>query len=186
MTRPTIDDVIREPWKYSPTQYQAILGVHQPHIAEISPMQYASLSKRGRAQYDAKRTQEWDASFACKEAWRTAVIAAHDAGRFDPAGSEVSEHARTAVWAEGKRREEVVKACHMEDARQRNRITSADQISVGDRVYSLMCRKYGTIVKKSAKSVRLQLDNPPAWMTGTVKENIGALQWLAHDDLQTA
>jgi hypothetical protein len=52
------------PWCMTASQYQAAMGIKQPHIAEISPMQYAGLSRRGKAQYDAKRSAEWDASFA--------------------------------------------------------------------------------------------------------------------------
>jgi preprotein translocase subunit YajC len=184
--RITREQAAHEPWKYTAYQYQAAMGVHEPHIAEISPMQYAGLSKRGKAQYDAKRSAEWDASAACKQEWRALVMAAHDADAFNQHDPSTSDEARQAIAHEAQRRREAAAQFRFQEASHRNRITSADQVNVGDRVFSIMCGKYGRIVKKSKQSVRIELENAPAWMTAPVKERIGAIEWLSHNDLQAS
>ena len=84
-------------WTMTAAQYQAKMGVHQPWIGEISTVQYAGLSKRGKAQYEAKRAGEWDASAACKQEWRDKVIAAHDADEFNQHDPSVSDEARSVI-----------------------------------------------------------------------------------------
>jgi hypothetical protein len=184
--RITREHVTLAPWKYTAYQYQAAMGVHEPHIAEISPMQYWHLSKRGKAQYDAKRSAEWDASAACKQEWRAAVIAAHDADEFNQHDPSTSDEARQAIAHEAQRRREAAAQFCFQEASHRNKITSADQVNVGDRVFTIMGNYYGRIVKKSKQSVRIQVENAPAWMSEPIKANIGAIQWLSHNDLQAS
>jgi hypothetical protein len=171
-------------WTLSASQYQAIKGVPAPHIAEISPMQYGNLSGRGKAQYDAKRAAEWDASIACKQEWRDAVIAAHDAEEFNQHDPEVSSDARHVILHETRRRAGEVAQYKLREATKANLITSPDQIKAGDRVFSVMSNHYVIIEKVNAKSLRTRFEHPPAWAIGkTFKENYGAIQFLAPRDL---
>lgn len=180
MARITAEQVTREPWKYTVGQYQAALGVYQPHIAEISPMQYAHLSKRGKRQYDTKRTQEWDASANAKRAWRAAVIAAHDADAFNQHDPSTSDEAREAIRYEERRRREAVTAFRLEEALHRNKIASVDELSVGDRVFSIMAGQYGTVTKKHKVSVNVHF--PDHAFRQDWKCNVGELQRLSYND----
>lgn len=151
-------------WKTTPSMYLAAHGIHEPWIAEISPAQYAGLSKRGKAAYDEKREAEWEASARGKRAWLEEVIEAVRSGEYDAATA--SDAARDAV-AHVRRVEEKERA---ERARQEryaaNRAVTLDALSVGARVFDVMGGHYAVIVKKNRSTVRLRAEAVEGHMAG--------------------
>lgn len=146
-------DVRAMPWKFGAAAYQAALGVHQPWIAEISPMQYAHMGKSQKAAYDKKRSAEWDASAAVKQEWRAAVAAAYQSGEFDPKDADVHPEA-VAVAREADRAKADAEAKVVRAVKNReNAITDAKQVKVGDRVWLVIQRAYAEVLKVSTKSV---------------------------------
>jgi hypothetical protein len=184
MPRITHEEVTAEPWKYTASQYQAVLGVHQPYIAEISPMQYAHLSNRGKAQYDAKRSREWDASAVCKRQWATAIVAAFDAGTFTLDDPQLSRDAKDAViWASIERKK-AERAARLEEAERANIIRDFSMLKPGDRVWSLIGGHYLTVTKVNTKSVRARYDYPEGhFLHGMDTKLTGALYRVAPRDL---
>lgn len=185
MARLTQEQVQAEPWKYSASAYQAVMGVHQPYIAEISPMQYAHLSKRGKAQYDAKREHDWDASAACKAEWRRLVIEAHDASRFHYKDADVEPEAKHAVIGERIDRDKKAKRAAIDAALADNKITDVSQLKVGDRIFDMAGGWHGTVTKVNKVSVSYKPDcQPGSWAEGRIfKANIGSLQWKPYAEV---
>ncbi len=167
-----------KPWQMSASEYQIMLGVHEPWIAEISPWQYASMSKRQQKAYEKKRLAEWTASAEAKKLWRDKVIAAFDAGEINLDMLGLHPDAREAIRLELVFRAAEVEERSKQNALDVNRIASIDEVEVGDQVWSIMYRHYGTITRKFRVCVRMLLDNG-----FPCTEPIRALQWQSYDDV---
>lgn len=168
-------------WTIGRDAYQARLGVTRPHIAEISPVQYALMSKRARKVYDAKRHAEWDASAECANQYARECVEAFIA---DPAildRSELHREARTAIIQAQLRSNEADAAARFEALRVDNAIESGADVAKGDRFFWLLGGRYLTATKSLRASV-----------VGTdeggreFKCQARACQWLKYDDLKAA
>lgn len=168
-------------WELSASMYQARAGVHAPHIGEISPTQYNRLSGRSRRAYDAKRSQEWQASADCKGQWRRLVVEAHERGEFHYSDSGVHREAKSAVLGAQIERNKQVAAERFVQARKDNQITGPDDVEIGQRVHSLMVG-YGVVIKKNRKSCRLQCNF--AWGESEVKCSYRELEYLHYNELK--
>ena len=71
-----------------------------------------------------------------------------------------------------------------QQATNANKIQSIDDLNVGDRVFTIMGQKYGTVEKKFKATVRLKYDQPLYGNVTSSTENLGALQRLSYDDLE--
>lgn len=147
-------------WKLSASQYCTQQGVKEPWIAEISPMQLGLMSKRQRAEYDAKRSAEWAASGACKEEWRQKVVEASVSGVFDWRNPPTDLHpeARSAAIAahiavQKANREEAWRA--FMDAQ---RIRTPSDVAPGERIWDIAFSGYVRVLKPFAKGLRVQLE----------------------------
>jgi hypothetical protein len=141
-------------WQKSATLYQAAKGVHEPWICEIAPSQYAGLSKRGKKDYDKKRSREWTASAQCKADYAAEVVAAFDRGEFALNTPDTHPDAETAV--RGALRERAAKAA--EQALNAARAASERggfEAAVGDTVYDLMYGRYVHVIKLFKASLRV-------------------------------
>lgn len=172
----------RPVWEISASMYQARMGVHQPWICEISPYQYGSMSKRGKAQYDAKRSQEWAASGAVKQGWHRKVIVAYEAGEVTLDTPGLHSEAKSAIIHEQIRRREVETERRYKEALKQNRITGPGEIKKGDTVFDVICGKYGEVVKVNKKTARVWIDF--AWGGRDVKVDIRLLQWKHPNDIR--
>lgn len=174
-------------WTMSTSQYQSMRGVKQPWICEISPMQYAHMSKRQQAQYDEKRSREWQASADCKQEYHEAISAAYTAGAFDLNDSDVHEDAKKAVfWLEQEQQKKSAEE-RMAQATEENQIRSFDEISIGDEVYDIMCGGYVRVVKKSRLSCRAEYVGDAPYLKGkTILCKLGAIQRKSYNDMQAA
>jgi preprotein translocase subunit YajC len=161
--------------------YQAVLGVHAPWIAEISPMQYAAMSKAAKAAYDKKRAGEWVASAAVKDQWRAAVLQAYAAGKFRREDPDVHPDADMVVFAAQRQAAQDAAAQQAQARGRENAITRADQVKVGDRVWVLMSGTYETVTRVSQKSVSVTGRFGP--MRITMSERVPQLGWLSPHDL---
>jgi hypothetical protein len=172
-----------KPWTMSASAYLAAIGVHEPWIAEISPWQYSTMSKAGKARYDKQRREEWVASGEAKGQWLSLCMAAYDAGTITLDSPDLHEEAKDRIKGQLlKRRKEQAEAQHQERLRQ-NRITSLDDVNVGDRVFDIMVRGYGRITRKYKTSVHLELERPIYEGRTTIKSGLGQFQWLAYNDV---
>jgi hypothetical protein len=165
-------------WKLSRDGWQARQGVHRPFIAEISPMQYAHLSKRGKSEYSAKRAREWDASDACGRAYAAACVEAVDANPAVLLDPELHPDARAAIRTERLRRSEAEALARFEALHSKNAIEPG-KVQVGDRVWWLLGSRYLKVTKVSKASVR-GLDEKGE----DHKAAIRACLWLRYDDLK--
>jgi hypothetical protein len=169
--------VIEEPWTMDDQLYQIRMGVEQPHIMEISPYQYARMSGAAKRRYGAQRSQEWDASSACKVQWHERVMAAFDAGTFTLETEGVHRSAVDAIKAELRRRER----CGLEERRKAfhavNRGLTMEQLHVGDRVFSIMAGRYCMVTKLYRKSLHVKDDSGREF-----SEWPRALQWQSWSD----
>lgn len=134
-------------WTMGPDRYQYLRGVHRPWVAEISPMQLGCMSRRQQERYRAKRAREWDASDACREEWRGAVVAAYKSGAVSLTTPNLHADARKALLQEMARDRELDKEMRFAAARRANDIDAASEVAVGDRIYSLMGSRYVRVVK---------------------------------------
>lgn len=174
--------VVRPVWEISPSQYQAAIGVHQPWIAEISPMQYAGLSKRGKAAYDAKRAREWDASAAAKDHWRDLILEAHDAGLFNRNDAGVSREADNAVFFTGQARAEAARAASFDDIRRENEIHTPAAAPVGSVVWNIIYNGYARVVKHRQSRLVVQMLRDGS----EVSKPAGAFTVLHYNELKKA
>lgn len=170
----------RPVWQMSRDGYQACMGVHRPYIAEISPMQYAGLSKRGRAEYDAKRSQEWAASAECAAEYARACFEACEADPSIYQDPAIHPEAKSAIFHERERREKAAAKARFDVLSAENRVEPAD-VQVGDRVYWLLGGRYLTVTKKSKASLRGVCERGEEY-----KAAIRACQWLHYNELQEA
>ena len=157
----TESDARAEPWKYSASHYQAAIGVKQPWIAEVSPMQMGLMSKRQKAEYQKKRSEEWDASAKAKQEWADKIWQAYKSGKItekDLTGGSsglFEMSARDVVTSRKIAEDQVKKQQIIKQAQEKNKIQSVQDVEVGDRVYDMIYRSYGTVVKKNQKSLRV-------------------------------
>jgi hypothetical protein len=140
-------------------------------------MQYARLSKRARRAYDKKRHAEWEASAEGRDEWAAEVIAAFNRGEFTLEDPQLHPEAAKEIRHAQYRAEEAEKEKAAEEARKSNQITGPEDVSVGDRVYSVFAG-YGTIVRVSKLSVRVDFGSRE------MRQRYGALQRLSPDDLK--
>ena len=173
--------IFDRPWTVGASAYQAALNVHEPWVAEISPMQYASMSKSAKAQYDKKRAGEWAASAVAKDKWRQAVLKAHAEGRFQRKGADVHPDADMVVFQAQQAAEKSVAAAQAKERGRENAITRADQVKVGDVVWVVLSGSYQTVTKVSQKSVMVTGRFGP--MKVTMSEKSPQLQWKSYNDL---
>lgn len=168
-------------WQTGRDHFQSRAGVHRPWIAEISPMQYAGLSKRGKVEYDAKRSREWQASADCAAEYAAACFAAWETDASIYTDPRIHPDAKTAIFHERLRREKAAADARFKALQDGNAIRSADEIQIGDRVYWLLGGRYITVTKKSKASIRAVDD------TGEEhKAAIRACQWLHYNELRKA
>lgn len=167
-------------WQQGRGFYQARAGVHRPWICEIAPSQYASLSKRQRAEYDAKRSREWAASAECAEEYAQACLAAYDADPEILRDPEIHPDASDAIFWARRRREEAATKARFDVLSAENRVEPAD-VQVGDRVFWLLGGRYLTVTKKSKASLRGVCERGEEH-----KAAIRACQWLHYNELQEA
>lgn len=167
-------------WRMSRDGWQAKQGVHRPWICEISPMQYAHLSKRGKAEYDAKRAREWQASADCAQAYSDACFAAYQADLRVLNDPEIHPDAKSAIFYAVKRQEEQAQRARFDALQRENTIASTAEVEIGDRVYWLLGSRYVTITKKSKVSLRGTDER------GEYKVAVRACQWLHYGELQEA
>ena len=171
---------LSKPWTTDAARYQSALGVKQPWIAEISPVQMGRMSARAKKAYDAKRAAEWEASGVAKERWRKEVIRAFELSLFRLSDDEVTNEAREAVRFEQRRAEDLAQKRALVVARTANQVLP-DEVAKGHRVWDLMRRQYGVVTKVFTKSARVEfLDGKDRTIP------IGQLQWLSYDDLKGA
>lgn len=171
-------------WEMDAQRYQYLMGVHQPWIAEISPAQYAGISKRARREYDKKRSAEWQASYDIKQEWYEKVTQAYVLGKFKLEDPGVSDAVKTAVWRYETDLKEEREKVAQEQARKENQIISVDELVIGDRVHSIMYREYGVVIKKFKKSVRIRWEKP--LYTDGIQEttnDVGQLWWWSYNDM---
>lgn len=156
--RITAQEVDKEPWKFSASQYQVAKGVHQPHIAEISPMQFAHLSKRGKVQYEAKRRQEFQASADIKSEWRDKVEKAYGDGKINKDTPGLSKEARSVlIHSDIRRKKEGVKAAE-KAADEAATIRSTSEIQKGEELDHPIYKRV-RVVRVSPKSIRVAVLN---------------------------
>lgn len=141
-------------WTISCAAWKYANGYPDPHVCEISPMQYAHLSKRAKAQYDEKRRQEWDASAAGSAAYAALVLKAHADGLLDHRDNTIHRDARGVVAAELIRRDEKAKKDAEAAERASRQLAHADLV-VGMEVFHPIYREC-VIEKVNRKSVILR------------------------------
>lgn len=180
-------------WTISASAYQASKGVHQPWIAEISPWQYANMSKRGKARYDERRSREWQASADCKGDFARECVEAYDRGEIVVDGGrwfdhpDLSRDAKDAIWGEVLAREKRAKQATLDKASAGN-VPSLETLRIRDTVYDLLCGRYGKVVKLHRITVRLAFDcapDAPEWIRGS-KTSLRGCQWLHFNELKIA
>jgi len=165
----------RPVWEITPRMYQAAQGVHAPWIAEISPMQMSMMSARAKAQWQKKRSAEWQASADVKDEWAKLTRQAFAAQLFDIHDPGVSQEARSAVL-QGRIAAKKAAAAASE-AQVRSWAHDMAGIKPGDVVWRAMYASYGTVARVNRLSVRFT-DG------GTQKK--GALAWASHNDIKAA
>lgn len=174
-------------WRLSASQYCAQQGVKEPWIAEISPMQMGLMSKRQRAQYDAKRSAEWAASGVCKEEWRQKVVEASLAGVFDWRNPPTDLHpeARSAAIAahiatQKTNREEAWRAFL-----EAQRICTPSDAAPGERIWDIGFSGYVRVLKPFAKGIRVALERDGE-AAKPYTANARRFQWMSHSDAKAA
>lgn len=175
-------------WTMSASAYLSKIGVHEPWIAEISPAQYAGMSKRAKAQYDKKRAAEWQASADAKAEWQRLILEAYHAGTITLETPGLHPDAKNAITGGLVKEREAATKQALAEATERNNITSVDDVKVGDTVWNLMLRRYGIVFKIFKRSVRLQFAEvlPGRKPTNEVTSNVGELQWQSYDDMKAS
>lgn len=155
-SRTTKEQVNSKPWEFSPLQYQLAHGVDQPFIGEISGVQHSRLSKRGKAQYEAKRRADWQASADAKNEWAERVQKAYEDGSITKNTPGLSEDAKNAIIRIDISKKAAKERAGQEAKQKDNLISSLDQLEKGQILYSNMYGAVG-VVRVSPKSTRVQL-----------------------------
>lgn len=172
-----VDDV--PVWQKTRDRYQSERGVHRPHIAEISPMQMGMMSQRAKEAYQKKRSAEWAASEKCATEFAQACFEAYLADPTILRSPRISEDARKQISFALRRSEQAEREARAAAAHRENRLSSKDQVSVGDRVWALLGGCYITVEKVFSASVRGRDDQGRSR-----KVAIKALMRLSYQDLQ--
>lgn len=169
-------------WQLTQPRFQFLKGVKQPHIMEISLVQMARFSKRGKDRYQQQRAAEWDASGNCKVEYNRLVWEAYQRGEFTEQSEGVTDDARKAVYYGKREAKEQDTAERMKAAQIENVILSVNDAELGDTVYALYGSRYVKIVGKYRTSFKVQA------LSGgepfTVKAR--ACQWLHYNELVKA
>ena len=172
-------------WEIGPDEYQRRAGVYQPHIAEISPYQYARMSKRQQKAYDEKRSKEWDASRRIKEEWRDQVAGAYERGEIDLKTPGLHREAEDVILHVEIEKEKAAKEAALSKAVEENEIKSLDEISLGDRVFAVGFGRHITIKKINKKSVWGVDDQGEKIFVKTGRRFTG-LQWKHYNAVKEA
>jgi hypothetical protein len=167
-------------WQISVHAYQA-KGVHQPWIAEIAPSQYAGLGKRARADYDAKRAREWDASADYKSAYAAECLAAVDADPMILTHPACHTDAREAIYYARARRDKDQHKELVRAASEENSLPDPSEVRAGDRVYHLLSGQYLHVVKVNRQTLHCVTSAGAQY-----KAKVRACQWLHYNELQAA
>ena len=160
--------------------YQARLGVKQPWIGEISGVQLGRMSKRARAQYDARRSAEWGASHECGLAFARECFEAYVADQTILDHESISTDARNAILSAKLRWEEADRAERERRAVEANRISDASEVCVGARVFCIIGREYLRVTKVFKASLRGIGERGGCERKVPAK----ACQWLSHEDMK--
>jgi hypothetical protein len=171
------DESATPTWQMGRDRYQALRGVKRPHIAEISPVQYALMGKRAKAAYDVKRHAEWQASADCAAEYARECVEAFIADPSILDSASLHYEAREQIQANAQRVAKQEREQSLAAAHQSNRLSAGDVVSPGDRLWSLLHGRYVVVAKASKLSFRT---------TDGVKVNVGACLRLKHDDLVAA
>jgi hypothetical protein len=172
-------------WQMHPSTYQERQGVHEPWIAEISPMQLGMMGDRQRAAYQKKRAGEWAASGQAKTEWRRKIMEAHDAGTITRDSPDLHPEAKRALLDGLAERQKSERQATFEEAVKANGIGSMEEISVGDRLFDTYSSSYGTVTKKNRSSVKFRPDRPLyRGAPEEIKVGPGSLYRKSYDDLQ--
>lgn len=177
-SKPELQVMAARPWETTPQAWQRVRGVHAPWIAEISPAQFAGMSGRRKLAYQGQRSEEWAASAACKDEWKTILLLARKAGLFDRNQAGVSEAAFHAdIHAEIEEEKQAGEARFLALEAQND----ASGCQVGDVVFDFIA--YGVVVKASAKSVRIDRPGGQSFNKG-VHATRKSLRWLHYSDVK--
>jgi len=169
-------------WKMGADAYQARKGVHQPWIAEISPMQYANMGKAAKARYDEKRRGEWDASGAAKGEWAKEVLDAHHRGEISHDTPGLHPEAKDVIRSAKMEAQKQQAATSLGEAQKQNG-SAAEEAKVGDKIHHVI---YGpaTVAKvnKNTLGLTIERNRQPVAITGQRAH----AQWMSSDDLHKA
>lgn len=168
-----------EVWKIGRDAFQARMGVHRPWIAEISPAQYAGMSKRAKAAYDTKREREWEASANCAQAYEQLCFAAFEADNGILTHADLHPDAKRAIMTEINRRTKEDAQARFRRAQVWNTLEVINQVKPGDRIYTLLYGRYVTVVKTFKASVRVRDDVGDEFTV-----HIGACQRYHYNELK--
>jgi hypothetical protein len=170
---------ISKPWTMSGSMWLSAKGIHEPWMFEISPFQYARMSKSQKNSYDKKRNKEWDNASKGKAEWAKAVYNAFKNREFNLNDKDVHPDAINAAKIGKSTEDNANKETALKKALKENRIMDASILKNGDKVFSVIYRRYGEVVKTGKKSVRVDMgDGNP------VKIKAGMMDWLSYDDLK--
>jgi hypothetical protein len=169
---------VSRPWTMSGSMYLSRKGIHEPWIAEISPMQYAQMGKSAKVAYDRKRHKEWQAASDGKAEWAKLVFDSFKKGLFDKGDKDVHPEALKVLKNESHRRDEEQKKKSFDQAVKDNRITDLSKVKKGDTVFHVVYRQYGDVLRVSKKSLSMNIGGRPT------NAKAGFVDWLSYGDLQ--
>lgn len=168
-------------WKMSAARFQALAGVHQPFIMEVSHLQLSRMGKRARKEYDEKRAREWQASADCKAEYARRCFEAYMAEPELLKSPELHRDAKDAIYGAIRRSEKAELDARFEELRAQNQIRSAEELRVNDRVFTIMGGEYVTVTKLFKASLRGVTERGEER-----KLKIGYCSWLSYRDLEQA
>lgn len=145
-------------WEMDGDQYLRANNILKPYICEISGHQYALMSKRSQRAYDEKRTKEWQAAIDGQTEWLRLLLAAYDAEEFTLDTPGLSDAAKNQVYYEMARRMKARDRAALIAAREANRISSIDQVKIGDRIYHGIYG-YAEVIKINRKTIKVKLSS---------------------------
>lgn len=187
MSRPSEQELAARPvWQWSASAWIYRQGIAQPHICEISPYQMGQMSKRQRAQYQARRSVEWDKAGQAKAEYRRQVCAAFEAGEFEPLDPKLDRDAKSAILSARAAKSKADAEDRFSAASVTN-ILGIEDLSIGDRVFVLMGGHYGKVIKINRKSIRVLLDGwPDSPSLISMSGRCGSVRKLSHNDLKAS
>lgn len=170
---------ISKPWTMNGSMWLSAKGIHEPWMFEISPFQYARMSKSQKNAYDKKRNKEWNDSSKGKEEWANAVYDAFKNKEFDLNDKDVHPDAIDAAKIGKVIEDKAEKEAALKKALKENRIMDASVLEKGDKVFSVIYRRYGQVVKTGKKSVSVDMGGG-----NIMKIKAGLMDWLDYNDLK--